>query len=166
MSIMEYYLKIGIYWLHFWTITSFKSGFKLLEDIIYGIFNGLINPVKKFKSCFRYKWNYNRHIHWNLQDFDFAFQYHEEAFPFNLPLIYHAEHLSRIRNIYSGCRNASSVSILLVQQVFGDEFNLPLHQLYIDFKQAFDTINRNYIFDAMAEFGIPRKLIALTKMKY
>lgn len=44
------------------------------------------------------------------------------------------------------------------------EFNLPLHQLYIDFKQAFDTINRNYIFDAMAEFGIPRKLIALTKM--
>ena len=44
------------------------------------------------------------------------------------------------------------------------EYNLPLHQFYIDFKQAFDTINRSYIFNSMAEFGIPNKLIVLAKM--
>ena len=44
------------------------------------------------------------------------------------------------------------------------EYNLPLHQLYIDFKQAFDTIDRSYIIKSMVEFGIPNKLINLTKM--
>jgi sorting nexin-29 len=39
-----------------------------------------------------------------------------------------------------------------------------LHQLYVDFKQAFVSISRPYIFEAMKEFGIPTKLINLTKI--
>jgi len=39
-----------------------------------------------------------------------------------------------------------------------------IQQLYADFKEAFDSISRVYIFKAMAEFGIPNKLINLTKM--
>jgi hypothetical protein len=39
-----------------------------------------------------------------------------------------------------------------------------MQQLYVDFKEAFDSISRVYIFRAMAEFGIPNKLNSLTKM--
>jgi hypothetical protein len=42
--------------------------------------------------------------------------------------------------------------------------NTQLHQLYVDFQQAFDSISRPYIFEAMKEFGIPTKIINLTKM--
>jgi sorting nexin-29 len=44
------------------------------------------------------------------------------------------------------------------------EYNISLYQLYIDFKQAFDSIDLLQIIEAMKEFGIPAKLIALTKM--
>ena len=44
------------------------------------------------------------------------------------------------------------------------EHNTPLHYLFVDFRQAFDNIDRSFIFEAMAEFGIPNKLINLTKM--
>lgn len=44
------------------------------------------------------------------------------------------------------------------------EYDKPLYQLYVDFQQAFDSVDRNYIYEAMAEFGIPSKLIRLTKM--
>jgi Reverse transcriptase (RNA-dependent DNA polymerase) len=39
-----------------------------------------------------------------------------------------------------------------------------LHIMFIDFKQAYDTIVRKMIFEAMKDFNIPPKLIALTKM--
>jgi hypothetical protein len=38
----------------------------------------------------------------------------------------------------------------------------PLHQLYNDFKQAFDSIGRFEIKGVMKEFGIPAKVISLT----
>jgi hypothetical protein len=44
------------------------------------------------------------------------------------------------------------------------EYNISLHQLYIDFKQAFDSIDRIQIIEIMKEFGIPLKLVKLTKM--
>jgi hypothetical protein len=44
------------------------------------------------------------------------------------------------------------------------EHDTHLYQLYVDFKQAFDSFNRTYILDVKAEFGIPNKVINLTKM--
>jgi hypothetical protein len=44
------------------------------------------------------------------------------------------------------------------------EYNISSHQLYIDFKQAFDSIDRIEIIEIMREFGIPLKLVKLTKM--
>ena len=41
---------------------------------------------------------------------------------------------------------------------------LDLHMLFIDFKQAFDNINRGRLFAAMDRMGIPQKLIRLTRM--
>jgi hypothetical protein len=36
--------------------------------------------------------------------------------------------------------------------------------LFIDFKQAFDSINRKRVFEAMDKMGIPQKLIRLIRM--
>jgi sorting nexin-29 len=44
------------------------------------------------------------------------------------------------------------------------EFGIDLHSLFIDFKQAYDTVNRTYLFEALKEFGINNKLVNLIKM--
>src|SRR5215475_1633648 len=44
------------------------------------------------------------------------------------------------------------------------EHKVDIHQLYIDYKQAYDTINRTELEEIMKEFGIPSKLVRLTKM--
>lgn len=44
------------------------------------------------------------------------------------------------------------------------EQNLGLHLLFIDFKQAYDTIKREKIYEALTELGIPNKLRNLIKM--
>ena len=43
------------------------------------------------------------------------------------------------------------------------EFNIDIHQLFVDFKQAYDSIDRQALFNIMNEFDIPKKLINLTK---
>ena len=37
------------------------------------------------------------------------------------------------------------------------------HHLFVDFKAAYDSINRRSLYAAMEEMNIPRKLIALVK---
>ena len=44
------------------------------------------------------------------------------------------------------------------------ENKVDIHQLYIDYKQAYDTINRTKQVEIMKEFGIPMKLVRLVKM--
>ena len=44
------------------------------------------------------------------------------------------------------------------------EHSLDLHMLFIDFEQAFDSINRKRLFEAMDKTGIPQKLIRLIRM--
>lgn len=44
------------------------------------------------------------------------------------------------------------------------EYNIPIHQLFIDFKQAYDSINRQKLYETMEYFEIPKKLIRLVKM--
>jgi hypothetical protein len=41
------------------------------------------------------------------------------------------------------------------------EHNSELHMLFIDFKQAFDSINRERLYETMEIMGIPQKLIKL-----
>ena len=43
------------------------------------------------------------------------------------------------------------------------ERNITVHQLFVDFKQAYDSIDRTAVFEIMTEYGIPAKLVNLTK---
>ena len=44
------------------------------------------------------------------------------------------------------------------------EYKLDIHQLYIDYKQAYGTINRAELVELMKEFEIPMKLLRLVSM--
>jgi sorting nexin-29 len=65
------------------------------------------------------------------------------------------------------CRNKSTIDQLLILRQTTEKHNehgLDLHMLFIDFKEAFDSINRKRLFEAMDKVGIPQKLIRLIRM--
>ena len=39
-----------------------------------------------------------------------------------------------------------------------------MHQLFIDFKKAYDSARREVLYNILIEFGIPKKLVRLVKM--
>jgi hypothetical protein len=39
-----------------------------------------------------------------------------------------------------------------------------VHQLFIDFKKAYDSVKREVLYSILLEFGIPKKLVRLIKM--
>jgi hypothetical protein len=39
-----------------------------------------------------------------------------------------------------------------------------VHQLFIDFKKAYDSVRREVLYNILIEFGIPMKLVRLIKM--
>jgi hypothetical protein len=44
------------------------------------------------------------------------------------------------------------------------EYNEAMHQLFIDFKKAYDSIRREVLYNILIEFGIPRKMVRLIKI--
>jgi len=44
------------------------------------------------------------------------------------------------------------------------EYNEAVHQLFIDFKKAYDSVRREDLYNILIEFGIPMKLLRLIKM--
>jgi hypothetical protein len=44
------------------------------------------------------------------------------------------------------------------------EYNGTVHQLFIDFKGAYDSAKREVLYNILLEFGIPKKLVRLNKM--
>jgi hypothetical protein len=44
------------------------------------------------------------------------------------------------------------------------EYNGTVHQLFIDFKKAYDSVRREVLYNILIEFGIPIKLVRLIKM--
>ena len=39
-----------------------------------------------------------------------------------------------------------------------------MHQLFIDFKKAYDAVRRKVLYNTLIQFGIPMKLVRLIKM--
>ena len=44
------------------------------------------------------------------------------------------------------------------------DYSEEVHQLFIDFKKAYDSVRREILYEILIEFGIPRKLVRLIKM--
>jgi hypothetical protein len=44
------------------------------------------------------------------------------------------------------------------------EFNETVHQLFVDFKKAYDSVRREVVENILIEFGVPMKLVRLIKM--
>jgi len=64
-------------------------------------------------------------------------------------------------------RNRSTIDhIFCIRQILEKklEYNEEVHQLYIDFKKAYDSVRMEVLYKILFEFGIPRKLVRLVKM--
>ena len=64
-------------------------------------------------------------------------------------------------------RNRSTIDhIFCIRQILEKkwEYNEDGHQLFIDFKKAYDTVRREVLYKILIEFGIPKKLVRLIKM--
>lgn len=44
----------------------------------------------------------------------------------------------------------------------GWEFDTPLFLIFVDFKQAYDRVQRKFLYKAMEEINIPPKLISIS----
>ena len=64
-------------------------------------------------------------------------------------------------------RNMSTIDhIFCIRQILEKkwEYSEPVHQFFIDFKKAYDSVRREVLYKILIEFGIPRKLVRLIKM--
>jgi hypothetical protein len=44
------------------------------------------------------------------------------------------------------------------------EYNETLHQVFVDFKKAYDSVRREILYNILIEFGVPMKLVRLIEM--
>jgi hypothetical protein len=44
------------------------------------------------------------------------------------------------------------------------KYDETVHQLFIDFKKAFDSVKREVLYNILIEFGVPMKLVRLIKI--
>jgi hypothetical protein len=64
-------------------------------------------------------------------------------------------------------RNRSTIDhIFSIRQILEKkwEYNEAVHQLFIDFKKAYDSVRREVLYNILIEFGISMKLVRLIKM--
>ena len=64
-------------------------------------------------------------------------------------------------------RNRSTIDhIFCIRQILEKkwEYSVEVHQLFIDFKKAYDSVRREVLYKILIEFGIARKLVRLIKM--
>jgi hypothetical protein len=64
------------------------------------------------------------------------------------------------------CNRSTTDHIFYIQQILEKkwEYNGMVHQLFIDFKKAYDSVKREVLYNILLEFGIPKKLVRLIKM--
>jgi hypothetical protein len=63
------------------------------------------------------------------------------------------------------CNRSKTDQIFYIRQILEKkwEYNGTVHQLFIDFKKAYDSVRREALYNILIEFGIPRKLVGLIK---
>ncbi|KAJ4442122.1 hypothetical protein ANN_11988 [Periplaneta americana] len=66
------------------------------------------------------------------------------------------------KGIANGDSGSRSVNSKIMEKKW--EYKGTVHQLFIDFKNAYDSVKREVLYDILIEFGIPKKLVRLIKM--
>jgi hypothetical protein len=56
----------------------------------------------------------------------------------------------------------------MVRQIYQKcyECNIELHNIFVDYSQAFDFVNRNKIIDCLTKYEVPKKLIKLIGLNH
>ena len=54
--------------------------------------------------------------------------------------------------------------IFCSHKILGREYNEAVHQIFTDFKKAYDLVRREVLYNILIEFGIHMKLVRLIKM--
>jgi hypothetical protein len=56
--------------------------------------------------------------------------------------------------------------IFCIQQILEKkwEYNKTVHQLFVDFNKAYDSVRREALYNILIEFGVPMELVRLIKM--
>jgi hypothetical protein len=72
-----------------------------------------------------------------------------------------------VEHQYGFKRNRSATNqIFCIRQVLEKrwEYNETVHQLFIGFKKAYDSVRREILYNILIDFGVPIKQIRLIKM--
>ena len=70
---------------------------------------------------------------------------------------------ARFRQSRSTSDQIATLRIIVEQSL---EWRTPLYLKFIDYEKAFDSLDRNTLWDVMASYGIPGKIISLVKNTY
>jgi hypothetical protein len=64
------------------------------------------------------------------------------------------------------CNRSTTDQIFYIWQILQKkrQYNGTVHQLFTDFKKAYDSVRREMLYNILTEFGIPRKLVGLIQM--
>ena len=60
--------------------------------------------------------------------------------------------------------NRSTIgNIFMIRQIFEKcwEYNIELHNIFVDYSQAFDSVNRNKIIECLIKYEVPKTIIKL-----
>jgi len=71
--------------------------------------------------------------------------------------------LVKVANIYNDVYFSTIDNIFILRQIYEKrhEYNIELHNVFIDFNQAFDSIHRSTVTKVLKEMQIPGKIIRL-----
>lgn len=62
------------------------------------------------------------------------------------------------------CTDHINTLRIIVEQ--SNEWQSPLHLLFVDFERAFDSLDRNMMWNVLASYGVPEKLLAIIQSMY
>jgi hypothetical protein len=64
------------------------------------------------------------------------------------------------------CNRSTTDHIFCICQILEKkcEYNETVHQLFMDFKKAHDSVMKEILYSTLTEFGVPLKLVRLIKM--
>jgi hypothetical protein len=81
-------------------------------------------------------------------------------------LIPYAEEIMGDHHCGLQCNGSTTSHIFCIHQILEKEweYNEAVHQLFIDFKEVYDSVRKEVCYDIIMEFGISMKLVRLIKM--